>query len=144
MADSTAMQFDATPAEIVLLSSHSANHTSRSGYQVLADYLPQATLIDVERYDPVGFFALNCVRVARKLAFSRWYLGGSAVMEWRGLHHLGRKKPALVHYLWTDVDMGFLDLFLRLRHDRIVGTFHHCSDTIANVIRFPRRLREFG
>jgi glycosyltransferase involved in cell wall biosynthesis len=49
----------------------------------------------------------------------------------------------IVHSMWTDHDLGFLDLLLDRRRHRLVGSFHNCSDTFADTIRFPRRLRRF-
>jgi glycosyltransferase involved in cell wall biosynthesis len=132
------------PRECVLLSALHKSHANRSGYPLLAEYLEGITLLQVERKDPVSFLPRMAARVARRVAFSRWYLGGSAQLEWQCLRYLRSRSPSLVHFLWADLDLGFLDFFIKRHGHRLCGTFHHCSDTISSVIRFPGRLRRFA
>jgi glycosyltransferase involved in cell wall biosynthesis len=111
---------------------------------VLAEYLAKDAWITANRSDPNRFVPRLLARVARRAAFSRWYLGGSAVAEWKCSKFVRRHGRTLVHLLWADNDLGFLDYYLRLHGDILCGTFHHCSDTLATVIRFPARLRRFA
>jgi glycosyltransferase involved in cell wall biosynthesis len=129
---------------LVLTSTLHRSHASRSGYPLLAEYLPRDAWITAIRSDPDRFFSKMCARLVRRFAFSRWYLGGSAVAEWNCRRHLRHCPNSIVHMFWADADLGFLDYFLALRGDWLCGTFHHCSDTIASVIRFPHRLRRFA
>jgi glycosyltransferase involved in cell wall biosynthesis len=133
-----------TVCPIALVSTVPEGFASRSGYPVLAEYLSKDALITANRSDPSNFGPRLLARVARRVAFSRWYLGGSAVAEWNCLRFVRRHDRSLVHLLWADNDLGFLDYYLRLRGDILCGTFHHCSDTLASVIRFPHRLRRFA
>jgi glycosyltransferase involved in cell wall biosynthesis len=133
-----------TARPIVLVSTVPSGFASRSGYPVLAEYLSKDAWITANRSDPNPFGPRLLARLARRVAFSRWYLGGSAVAEWNCLRFVRRHRRSLVHLLWADNDLGFLDYYLHLRGDILCGTFHHCSDTLASVIRFPRRLRRFA
>jgi glycosyltransferase involved in cell wall biosynthesis len=128
----------------VLVSTLPAAFASRSGYPLLAEYLSKDAWITANRSDPDSAVPRFLAQVARQFAFSRWYLGGSAVAEWKCAQFLRRHAPSIVHMLWADNDLGYLDYFLARRNDRLCGTFHHCSDTIASVVRYPRRLRGFA
>ena len=128
---------------LLLLSTVHRNHAARSGYQALARYLPEARFLQTIRADPSGGLPLLGARLARRVAFSRWYLGGSAALEAKACAELRRGFSGIVHSMWADHDLGFLDLLLDRRRHRLVGSFHNCSDTFVHTIRFPRRLRGF-
>jgi glycosyltransferase involved in cell wall biosynthesis len=106
--------------------------------------MPGASIIIGGRQDPGDWLSLQLARVARRVAFSRWYLGSSASMEWACLKRAISSNVRIVHMLWADLDLGFADLALRARGVGIVGTFHNCSDTIDQAIRFPKRLRKLS
>lgn len=127
----------------MLLSTVHASHAQRSGYGLLAQYVKRAKYIQAPRADPAGaglFFA----RVARKLSFSRWYLGGSASLEWQAWRALRRGFRGVVHSMWADHDHGFLDLILSAKRNPLCGTFHNCPGDFRHTIRFPSRLRKFS
>jgi glycosyltransferase involved in cell wall biosynthesis len=128
---------------LLLLSTLHRNHASRSGYQALAGYLPEGRFLHTIRADPAGGLPLLGARLARRVAFSRWYLGGCAALEAQAWGELRRGFEGIVHSMWADHDLGFLDLLLNRRRHRLVGSFHNCSDTAAQTIRFRRRLRGF-
>jgi glycosyltransferase involved in cell wall biosynthesis len=128
---------------LLLLSTLHRNHAARSGYQALAAYLPEARYLHTIRADPPGGLPLLAARLARRVAFSRWYLGGSAALEAQAWRQLRAGFSGIVHSMWADHDLGFLDLLLDRRRHRLVGTFHNCDDTFIHTIRFPRRLRRF-
>lgn len=129
---------------LLLLSTLHRNHAAHSGYQALAEHLPEAKLVQTLRADPKGGVPLFGARVARRLSFSRWYLGGCAAMEWAAWKELRKGFSGIVHALWADHDLGFLDLSLDEKQHRMVGSFHNCDDTFMHTIRFPRRLRNFA
>src|SRR5438067_7896894 len=130
--------------DVLLLSTIHLNHPRRSGYQVLGDYLPDAEFLSAPRVEPTSAIPLFAARVARKFAFSRWYLGGCAALEWKAMRRLRAGFAGVVHSLWADHDLGYLDLLLNRKRQRICGTFHNCDDTFQHTIRFPRRLRGFN
>jgi glycosyltransferase involved in cell wall biosynthesis len=128
---------------LLLLSTLHRNHAAHSGYQELAAHLPEARFLHTIRADPKGGLPLFAARVARQVSFSRWYLGGCAQLEYMALHNLRAGFAGIIHSMWTDHDLGFLDLFLDRKRHRLVGSFHNCDDTFIDTIRFPRRLRGF-
>ncbi len=128
---------------VLMLSTTHASHARHSGYGRLAEYVPGAELLHAPRADPTGP-RLLAARVARRFAFTRWYLGGSASVEWQALRRLRRGFEGVVHCLWADHDLGFLDLFLRRSGVPFCGTFHNCPDDFQHTLRFPGRVRKFA
>jgi glycosyltransferase involved in cell wall biosynthesis len=127
---------------VLALSTVHPGHSAHSGYQMLASYLPNTEFLSTLRRDPSGILCRALARGARRLSFTRWYLGGCAVLEWQALWRIVAKRYGILHSLWADHDLGYLDLLPR-RIVRLVGTFHNCSDTFPKTIRFPSRLRRF-
>jgi glycosyltransferase involved in cell wall biosynthesis len=128
---------------LLLLSTLHRNHAARSGYETLAAYLPEARYLHTTRADPAGGLGLLGARVARQVSFSRWYLGGCAELEAQAWREMRGGFAGIVHWMWADHDLGFLDLLLDRRRQRLVGSFHNCDDTFVHTIRFPGRLRGF-
>jgi glycosyltransferase involved in cell wall biosynthesis len=128
---------------LLLLSTLHRNHAAHSGYQALAKHLPGARFIHTVRADPAGGLPLLGARLARQVSFSRWYLGGCAALEVAAWRQLRAGFAGIVHSMWADHDLGFLDLLMDRKRQRLVGTFHNCDDTFVDTIRFPRRLRGF-
>jgi glycosyltransferase involved in cell wall biosynthesis len=128
---------------VLLLSTLHGNHAARSGYQMLAAYLPEARFLHAPRKEPAGGLPLLGARLARRVAFSRWYLGGCAALEIQAWRELRKGFSGIVHSLWADHDLGFIDLLLDRRKQRFVGSFHNCDDTFVHTIRYPSRLRGF-
>ena len=126
---------------VLMLSTIHASHARHSGYSRLAEYVPGAELLHAPRADPRGGVRLFAARVARQLAFSRWYLGGSADLEWQAARRLRAGFDGVVHSLWADHDLGFLDLLVRRR---FCGTFHNCPDDFRHTLRYPARVQKFA
>ena len=126
---------------LLLLSTVGAHFARHSGYHRLPEFLPEAEALTTARRDPAGGLKYVAAGVARKLAFTSWYLGGCAALEWQAWRRLRRGFDGVVHYLWGDADLGFLDLLLK-PEQRLVATFHNCADTLPQVVRYPRRMRE--
>ena len=130
----------ATPPHL-LLATIDAQLAQHSGYHLLAKYLPHGESLTAPRRDPAGGWRRLAAGAARRAAFTRWYLGGCAELEWRAWRRLRRGFDGVVHYLWCDRDLGFLDLLLDTRRHRLVATVHNCADQLPDVIRHPQRLR---
>ena len=128
---------------VLMLSTIYYGHSGKSGYGRLAQYVPGAEVLTAARREPSGGAALFFARVARRFAFSRWYLGGSAALEWKAARRLWNGFDGVMHSMWADHDLGYLDLVLNKRRHKLCGTFHNCSDDFKNTIRFPSRLRNF-
>lgn len=117
---------------------------SRSGYQVLADYLSRTEFLSTVRKNPGRFLPWVLARTTARFAFTRYYLGGCAQLEWKAWKRIRKGDVGLVHMMWADHDLGFLDLFVNQKTTPICGTFHLCSDTLGQTIRFPNRLQRLA
>ena len=131
------------PTPVLMLSTIHAGHAQRSGYGRLASYVAGAEFIHAPRADPKSAGPLFAARVARRFAFSRWYLGGSASLEWQAFRRIRAGFAGVVHSMWADHDLGYLDLLIQRPRQRLCGTFHNCPDDFRLTIRFPSRLRKF-
>lgn len=128
---------------VLMLSTVYSGHAGKSGYGRLAQYVPGAETLTAVRSEPAGGAPLFLSRVVRRFAFSRWYLGGSAALEWKAARRLWRGFDGVVHSMWADHDLGYIDLLLNRKRHKFCGTFHNCPDDFQNTIRFPARLRNF-
>ncbi len=129
---------------VLLLSTVNSTLAQRSGYQVLADYLSEAEFVHAARKDPQSMVPWFFARVSAQVALTRYYLGGSAALEWKAWRRVRCGFRGVVHMMWADHDLGYLDLILRNDATPLCGTFHLCSDTIAQTIRYPGRLRRLA
>jgi glycosyltransferase involved in cell wall biosynthesis len=131
-------------AQVLLAYTRDSILASRSGYHVLADYLPGTGPIVTPRGDPTRGWSLLKARVLRRFAFSRWYTAGSYTMERLVQQRLGQGNTRAVHLLWCDRDMGFLDRWMDCLRHPLIGTFHQCADELPRLIRRPSALRKFA
>jgi len=113
----------------------------RSGYHVLADYLPECAQVTSARSDGAGMARLRA-RMLRRFSFSRWCAGGSFDLERLVTQRIREGYSGPVHYLWCDRDLAFLAA--TSCGFPLVGTFHQCSDTLSEAIRWPQQLKRFS
>lgn len=129
------------PTSALLLATTNGTHGRHSGYTALADHIPGATRIErVRKPQEDGLRRIAC-KVLRQGALTDWYRWGSANMEWAALRHVWSGFDGLIHVMWADCDLGFLDMLPRRRRTPLCATFHCCPDTLKTDIRFPFRLR---
>lgn len=114
----------------------------RSGYHVIADYLPAEKVV-APRRNPPGLVARWRTRLMRRLCFSRWCVGGSLEVDRRLRAELQRGFQGIIHYLWCDRDFAFLDREPKRAGVSLVGTFHHPPDQLQEIVRRPQGLRAF-
>jgi glycosyltransferase involved in cell wall biosynthesis len=124
----------------LLLSSGDGSHSGVSGYSALARYLPEAEHLAVVRKAPQNLLTRIPTAINRRLTLVRWAWGSSLKLEAMAWRRLRRNPRRIVHYLWADRDMCYLDLLKRRMGFRLVGSFHNCPDQLDNLFNFPRRL----
>ncbi len=129
-----------SPAGPILLSSRDGSHTGLSGYSTLARHVPSADFIEVRRCSPRNPVTRLLTAINRRLTLVCWAWGSSLRLEYRALHLLRQRSHRLLHYLWADRDMAYLDLLKRRLGFKIVGSFHNCPDQLEHLFNFPRRL----
>jgi glycosyltransferase involved in cell wall biosynthesis len=131
-----------TEMRALLLASGDGSHSGVSGYSTLARYLPAADFLNVFRQAPRSLLLRIPMALNRRLTLVRWAWGSSVKLEWMALQRLRRNPRQIVHYLWADRDMAYLDLLKRRMGFKLVGSFHNCPDQLENLFNFPRRLRQ--
>jgi glycosyltransferase involved in cell wall biosynthesis len=124
----------------LLLSSGDGSHSGVSGYSTLARYLPEAEHLAVVRRSPRNLLTRIPTAINRRLTLVQWAWGSSLKLEGMAWRSLRRNPRQIVHYLWADRDMCYLDLLKRRMGFRLVGSFHNCPDQLYNLFNFPRRL----
>ncbi len=125
----------------LFLSSGDGSHTGVSGYSTLACYFPEGESLYVRRVGPRNLWERLFTAVNRRLTLVSWAWGSSLSLEWIALQRLRRNPNRVVHYLWADRDMAYLDLLKRRMGFKLVGSFHNCPDQLDNLFNCRRRLR---
>lgn len=129
---------------MVLYSRH-GSLSRNSGYDLIARHL-DADEISAPRGDPSSIIARTAARVLRRGAASAWYQGSSAKIELQALARLRKVRPPILHYLWADMDVGYLPPMVRRISPgtRLVGTLHNPPFMLDHpVMRRPSVLRHF-
>lgn len=125
----------------LFLSSRDGSHSGVSGYSTLARFLPEARFLEVCRQSPSNIVTRLLTAVNRRLTLVRWAWGSSVYLELLALR-MTRKNPCrVVHYLWADRDMAYLDLLKSRLGFKLIGSFHNCPDQLENLFNFPQRLK---
>jgi glycosyltransferase involved in cell wall biosynthesis len=129
---------------ILFLDSTDGAHTGRSGYGMLSKYIPEGTTIEKyrSRYQSLGKRFIG--GVLSRLSVSRWYHVSSLQLEYAAFRflHSHRNARGIIHLLWGDRDLGFLDMVKNGATHTLCCTVHNCADTLKAVFNFPERLQK--
>ncbi|MFH1497043.1 MAG: glycosyltransferase family 4 protein [Verrucomicrobiota bacterium] len=133
-----------SPPDVTTVYSRHSSLSQRSGYDRIAGGL-NAREIVAPRGDPATALGRFGSRLLRCGSASRWYQGSSATVEWRAARLLRKEPPGILHYLWADLDLGYLaPLVHRLSpRTKLVGTLHNPPFMLDEVMRFPGVFRHF-
>jgi glycosyltransferase involved in cell wall biosynthesis len=115
----------------------------RSGYHVLANYM-QCDRVQTVRHNPLQGWAKLRTQLLRKLAISRWCSAGSFELEQKMRRALKSQPQRIVHYLWCDRDLAFIDRMPWNTSAKLVGTMHHPPEMLAQIFRRPHALQRFS
>ena len=126
---------------VLMISSSGGALGGHSGYGQVANYIPGATTISLSRNLRRSLPARILFRAVRQWAFTSWYQPSSARLESSAWRKLRQSPYGLIHYLWADSDLGFLDVLPLPQSPPICGTFHNCDDMLGEVLRSPKRIR---
>lgn len=128
-------------SQTLLLSSRDGSHSGVSGYSNVARYLPEASFLEVYRQSPRNIATRILTAVNRRLTLVQWAWASSVYLEWLALRKFRKNPYRILHYLWADRDIAYLDLLKSRLGYKIVGTFHNCPDQLENLFNFPRRIQ---
>ena len=127
---------------ILLISSYEGALTARSGYNILSDYMPDADVIQEERKHATGIFTRIADAVVSRISLSLLSRRSSLILEYRALRRIRRGDIKIVHVLWGDRDMVFLDLFKKKYNFKLCYSFHTTISRFNSekTFNFPKRL----
>lgn len=132
-----------SPSRPLLAWSSDTNFSNHSSYAVLADYLPQAEKVTALRQWPKRIEKRLLNRIIRSHAISEWYQLSSIEIEQKISQKIQKSSVDLVHFLWAERDLGYINWLHKKSVPPICCTFHICSDTLPRVIKkrdFIKRL----
>lgn len=127
--------------QVLLLANEEGATSKHTSYTTLARYVGEGELIVTKRREPGGVVERFLVAVLARLACSRWYRWGSLALEWKAWQKLRSGGVDLVHVMWGDKDLGFIDKFAQFPQIPLCVTMHCCPDTLPGVFRRRERLR---
>ncbi len=125
----------------LLLATTDERKNAVSGYTSIARHLRHSKLISEFRQEPRSCAQRLIVGLLSRMAFTRWYRRGSLQVEARAWQAIPKNFQGMVHYLWGDRDMGYLDLLPRPHGVALCATIHSCPDSLPHNLQFPLRFR---
>ena len=128
----------------LLLATDDTTHGVHSGYSRLAQYIQESKLIGALRAEPDGPLERLIVRGIRSIALSDWYRLASANVEWQAWQIARSGFRGLVHYMWAERDLGFLDMLPEHARPILCATFHACPDSLPEIISNSKRLQKLA
>jgi glycosyltransferase involved in cell wall biosynthesis len=131
----------AQEARYLLLATEDGGQGEHSGYTRLTEYINQSLLVAARRTNRPAFVERAMMGILARFATSSWYGFGSVKIETRAWWASQTGFKGLVHYLWAERDLGFLDRVPAMSMAPLCATFHSCPDTLPEVLRDTRRLR---
>lgn len=126
---------------VLMLSSYGGIYGRRSGYPLLAEFVPESRLLLTERMPPKGWDRILRFVISRP-AVTSYYQLASAKLEWLAWRELRTADRSILHVLWADSDYGMMDWLLDRDRITVVGTFHAPTSVLRGIIRYPHRLRK--
>ncbi len=129
---------------VLLLASAPPSLGARSGYTRVAEYVEGAQLIETPRLPDRNVFQKGIRTLLKRKAITSWYQFSSAQLELRAWKRMRSGFRGVVHVLWADSDLGYMDLLCRREGVPLCCTFHGCVEDLPEVIQYPARLRKLG
>ncbi len=129
--------------KVLFLASTDRTHTRRSGYTLLTEYMSEGDLIEVYRGSANTIFERLSDAFCSRISLSRWCRRSSLLMELKALRYIRKQKPDIVHTLWGDRDIGFIDYFKKGYKFKLVCSVHNVASMLDETFNFPKRFKSF-
>jgi glycosyltransferase involved in cell wall biosynthesis len=117
---------------------------SYSSYPVISKYISNCTVLSILREEPNTLSKRAFNRFIRTFAISQWYRLSSLELEWLVIKQLYKNRPNLVHFLWAERDLGYIDLLNRGTAFPLCCTFHSCPEELPEVLLYRKRLKNLS
>ncbi|MTJ11418.1 glycosyltransferase family 4 protein [Anabaena sp. UHCC 0187] len=125
----------------LLVASNEPNFGSHSGYSIAAKYILGCSTLFITRNKTVSLHERILNKILNTFAISSWYKISSAKLEWLIWKQIQNSNHRLIHFLWGERDLGYIDLLIDQNLYPICSTFHSCADDLPTVIPFSARNR---
>ncbi len=129
--------------KVLFLASTDGAHTGRSGYTILSEYIPNSVLLEAHRKRANSIVKRLSDAITARISLSRWSRRSSLKMEFKAYSILRKQKIDIVHYLWGDRDICFIDFFKKQRNLKLVISLHNCASMLDGTFNFPARFKNF-
>lgn len=129
---------------ILFLASTDGAHTRRAGYTLLTEYIPEGDLIEVQRTDANTVFKRLSDAFWSRNSFITRCRTSSFMLEMKALRYIKNQKPNVVHTLWGDRDIGFMDYFKKRGEFKLVCSVHNVASLLEGTFNFPKRFKKFN
>jgi glycosyltransferase involved in cell wall biosynthesis len=132
-----------TDQKVLFLASTDGAHTGRSGYTILNEYISDSVLLEAHRKPGSNVVKRLSDAIAARISLSRWSRRSSLKMELEAYSILRKHKIDIIHYLWGDRDISFMDFFKKKNSLKLVISLHNCASMLGETFNFPKRLKKF-
>lgn len=116
---------------------------SYSSYPAISKHIPNCTVLSTLRREPNTLSKRALNRLVRTFAVSQWYKLTSLELEWRLVQHIYKSHPDILHLLWAERDLGFIDLIHSAKLP-LCCTFHCCPEDLVEILPYRKRLRNLS
>lgn len=116
---------------------------SYSSYPVISKYIPNCTVLSTLRREPNTLSKRAFNRLIRTFAVSQWYKLSSLELEWRLIQQIYKNHPDILHFLWAERDLGFIDLIHPAKLP-LCCTFHCCPEDLVEILPHQKRLKRLS
>lgn len=111
-----------------------------SSYPIISKYISNCSTLSTPRREPNTFSKKALNRLVRIFAVSQWYKLTSLELEWLLIQHLYRGHTDLIHFLWAERDLGYVDLVNHVTTLPLCCTFHCCPEDLSYILPYRKRL----
>ena len=137
------MQQTSTEHKVLFLTSTDGQQTGRSGYAILKEYIPNSILLEAHRKPANTIIKRLSDAIAARISLSSWSRRSSLKMEFKAYSILIKQKIDIIHYLWGDRDISFMDFLKKKRNLKLVISLHNCASMLDGTYNFPGRFKNF-
>jgi len=117
---------------------------SYSSYPIISKYISNCDTLFTLRKEPNTLNKRILNRLVRSFATSQWYKLTSLQLEWLLIQHFCKSRPHLIHFLWAERDLGYINLLNNLTKVPLCCTFHCCPEDLPNILTYQKRLRSLS
>ena len=117
---------------------------SYSSYPIISKYISNCNTLSILRSEPNSLSKRILNRLVRVFATSQWYRLTSLKLELLLIKQIYKSRPNLIHFLWTERDLGYMNLISDAIALPLCCTFHCCPEDLLEIFPYRKRLRNLS